>query len=79
MKSMTDPDKWRKGYTEAYESEPTQDLFHSNANEAVKNAEELVGFAKSVGHIRPVALDLTTELLRRLQQYRDSIPAYFSS
>ncbi len=78
-----DANEWTESYRSVFGVYPLQEIFQKNVDEAIRRAEGFIQFGNLVRSVRPDTyesfLQDANELLRRLGQYRNSIPAYFPS
>ncbi len=82
MKDGINPAEWQESYRSVFGCYPTQELFIQHADDAIQKSKEFLVFGNVLASVGPAykeSIQTSEELLRRLQEYRDSIPAYFTS
>jgi len=80
MKKITNDAKWKRAYQETIGIAPSVQILQNRAERAIQRTEELLRSGTLISCALPtyeLLIPKTRELLRRLREYKDSIPSYF--
>lgn len=83
IKPISSDGQWRESYRGAFGVYPSKDTFQQHADEVIAGVKGAMEFGRAVGFISPAEyrgfVQKAGQLLQTLEDYRDSIPGYFTS